>query len=98
MKNIKIKKIMLENASKIHHYQNIVESSFEYELYMLDNCYYLETWEDNENNRYQPQHYIFNIDKKIFMFLVKGRKLRSGLSSPMARYYGYKSINKEVLS
>lgn len=96
MKNLEAKKLMLENASKIQHYQNIIDSSFEYELYKMDGLYYLETWEDNESRYFPPHHYIFNIDKKIFMFLVKDRKLKSGLSNPIARYYGYKAINKEV--
>lgn len=93
MEKNEIKNRILENASNIQYYLNIINNSYnEYELYKLDGAYRLEVWEYGGN--YQPKNYILNINKKIFMFLVKDRKLKSGLSNPMARFYGYKAINK----
>lgn len=83
---------MLENAGIIQFYLNIIDSS---EWFSLKKCgeeyilYYQYTLDDGEIYRgYQI------LDKWIYLFFLKRRSLRSGLATPMARFYGWKAIEK----
>ena len=83
---------MLENTGMIQFFKNIINSS---EWYSLEKCgdeyvlYYESTLDDGEN--YQGYQ---TLDKWIYLFFLKGRSLRGGLATPMARFYGWKAVNK----
>lgn len=86
-------KYMLENAGRIQYLENLITSydgswDFQLDYYPEENEYYLLY--ANDDGRWT----LHQLEEWEFKFLLKGRKLRSGLSTPMARYYGWKAINK----
>lgn len=58
--------------------------------------YYLnyEQKSDDGEENYQGFQEFEGEWKWLFWFLLKGRKLKSGLATPMARYYAYKAVDK----
>lgn len=84
---------MLANASEIQHYMNILEASEYCEvIHTMDKGYqiYFLLPESNIGASW------IDVPEKVGKFLAKGRKLRSGLASPMARYYGYRALERFV--
>ena len=49
---------------------------------------------DNDGELYQGFQEFDEEWLWLFNFLLKGRKLKSGLATPMARYYAYKAVDK----
>lgn len=93
-------KYMLDNAGDIQYYRNILNSSlcagFKIEdvLYMYDGFnFWLIGYETDSRGDIIDERYWL-IERKIALFLLKGRKLRSGLATPMARYYGHLALEK----
>lgn len=103
-----LKKRILKNASEIAYYQNMLleKKIWHRENYYLNEGYTTEKGEleiivDRGIKRYAIV--IYNdygdyrwtiVPEKIWKYLAKGRKLRSALATPMARYYAYKSIER----
>lgn len=87
---------MLNNASDIQYILNLAEG-FDYEWnYALLNEPFI-----SHNKVVAPYtlQYVgqngwefYPLKKWEYKFLLKGRLLRAGLATPMARYYGYKAI------
>ena len=85
---------MLSNASKIQYLLNLVKDS-EWNL-LFEPCI-------GRRGKVLGPHTLqyvtcegiwgyYPLTEKEYRFLLKGRVLRSGLSTAMARYYGYKAI------
>ena len=99
------KEKILNNAGEIQYYLNILNSN-EHNDIIYVNAHY----ESSRRNGkiFIPSHYemyvwnescpyYMDVPKKVALFLIKGRKLSSGISNPMARYYAWKSVNaKEI--
>lgn len=92
MKKEKFEK-MLNNASNIQYLLNLVKDS-EWNL-LFEPCIgrhgkvlgpHTLQYVTSEGWCYYP------LTEKEYRFLLKGRGLRSGLATPMSRYYGYKAI------
>ena len=96
---------ILNNAGEIQYYLNILNSNEHNDILYVDAHY--------ENSRrngvtFIPSHYeiyvwddsypyYIDVPEKVATFIIKGRKLSSGISNQMARYYGWKSVNaKEI--
>ena len=100
------KEKILNNAGEIQYYLNILNSN-EHNNIIYVNAHY----ESSRRNGkiFIPSHYemyvwnescpyYMDVPKKVARFIIKGRKLSSGISKTMARYYGWKSIKnaKEI--
>ena len=83
---------MLENAGMIQFLKNIIDSSERYSLEKCGEEYYL-FYEATLDCGSSYQGYQI-LDKWIYLFFLKGRSLRSGLATPMVRFYGWKAIEK----
>lgn len=89
---------MLENAGRIQHIKNVLQGceewDGEYELvsdkrrYGTFGFFYRIPGENN------GEWQLLELSDWEFKFLIKNRKFKSGLATPMARYYGWKAINK----
>lgn len=99
----KMKKI-LGNASEIQHYLNILNGNEHNDILYVD-AYYQKS--RRKGKLFVPSHYemyvwdgnhpyYMDVPKKVALFLIKGRKLSSGISNPMARYYGWKALRKNA--
>ncbi len=93
-------KQILTNAGEIQHWLDIFNSSKYNEILFVES----HCENDRRNGQtFIPPHYemyVWNegqayymyMPEKVARFIVKGRNLKSGVSSPMARYYGWKSL------
>lgn len=90
--NKKILERMLQNAGDIQYYTNMLEDEdMLFEVYRLDGkTHYVFLCFTKENGFVGEME----IPKKIGRFILKGRKLRSGLATPMARFYGYRALSR----
>lgn len=90
-----IKGYMLENAGKIQHAMNCINS--------CDEFYFAEY----KNSKGELKTYLFCdtyledfglntelIDLKTAKFVLKNRRLRSGLHTPMGRYYAHRHLER----
>lgn len=100
-RKLEILKTILNNAGEIQHELNVFNSIESCEGDFYGNFYRITR---NEINKviiicYYYDDY-FDIYKSVelshstSMFILKGRNLKSGLSSPMARYHAWNYINK----
>lgn len=86
---------MLENAGEIQHCMNLLAQDG-----VLDVYYTYDRRTDEEKMHYciwyvddfDGESYRYFIEKKVWMFFMKGRCLRSDLASPMARYYAWQAL------
>ena len=107
-KDLKSMRYALENAGTLQYYFNMIQCVEEedgfWELYVQK-----ETIGGRRNKKYAGTYRIYaqfcheqfgltqydeEIPKWVYKFLIKGRKLRSGLGSPMARYYGWRALER----
>lgn len=91
MKNYEIMRKILKNAGEIQYDMNIFNSCEDYYISREDGKVYIMCTFYNdflEKYEYVPLAYSSS------MFILKGRNLKSGLSSPMARYHAWNYINK----
>lgn len=100
---------ILKNASEIAYYQNMLLENkvWHEENFYLNEGYatekgVLEIVIDRGEKKYAIV--IYNdygdirwivVPEKVWKFLAKGRKLKSALATPMARYYGYKALERK---
>ena len=90
-RKLEILKKVLENASEIQNDMNVFNSCHEW---------WIEPWGKKICIvcRYHDYDNEMDIDTALSyvssMFILKGRNLKSGLSSPMARYHAWNYINK----
>ena len=89
-------------GTRVKYYPNGREESFDPYGYYEAKCdpgfrpwYIYPHWEyyDTESNRWVD----LPTDKEVMAairFIIKRRKLKGGLANPMARYYGYRAIEK----
>ena len=80
---------MLINAGSIQYMQNIIDNSDRVEFEIDKNGLLTVYWGDDGMIQFFEK-----LDKQESRFFLKGRKLRSGLGTPMARYYAWKFLNK----
>lgn len=66
------------------------------EVFLSHEKHYYLYYEQIDNNGELYQGFQEFEDEWIwlFWFLLKGRKLKSGLATPMARFYAYKAVDK----
>lgn len=85
---------MLKNAGVIQYYLNIIDGDewAEKDIFPF-------FWYDNDNDTWWLAYHEESGDWTacgcpfwVVKFFVKGRKLRSSLASPMARYYGWRAL------
>lgn len=74
-------KKMLENASTIQYYKNVLDSCNDSYISCIDGMYYIVC-----------SNYNYILPKQTALFLLKGRKLKGGLATPMQRYYAYRAL------
>ena len=87
-------KQILKNASEITYYQDVFND--------LEDVSFIQGRHDKWLiTGYDMDGYLFaiTIPYKVVKFLIKGRQLKCGLATPMARYYAYKALQrKEMMS
>lgn len=99
MKEKDIKKA-LEFASSVQYFMNIYEEGGEINFCVpsfntrhydrQEEPSYTITYTDDEG------YYITRvIPREVALFILTGKKLTGGLSTPMARYYGYRALERE---
>lgn len=109
--NENLHKKILKNASQIAYYQNILNNSIKLLLENFPyyrNVSKKEILEEvlllNEgdphiavyDDQFRKDFDYYPVPIKIYMYLAKGRKLKSALATPMARYYGYKALERKI--
>ncbi|WP_279006642.1 hypothetical protein [Thomasclavelia cocleata] len=83
---------MLNNASQIQRALNILNSNKDHAIRIEDNKFIIYS----DKDLFDGEYYFWRTDefpRWVGEFVLKGRKLRSGLATPMARYYGYRVLD-----
>lgn len=83
---------MLNNASQIQHALNILKTNKDHKMIIDGNKFIIGSGEVI----FEGESYFWRTDtfpRWVGEFILKGRKLRSGLATPMARYYGYQVLD-----
>lgn len=83
---------MLNNAGEIQRALNILNSNKDCKIIIDDNKFIIYS----DVDIFEGEKYFWRSDefpRWVGEFILKGRKLRSGLATPMARYYGYRVLD-----
>lgn len=92
MKNENIYKKILSNASEIAYFMNIF-NELEEVVFAYDKRHKKHVM--SGFNIEDGSFFAITIPVKVAKFLIKGRDLRSGLATPMARHYAYKALERK---
>lgn len=101
MEKLEVLKKALNNAGEIQNAMNVISSLADSEDDFYGN--YSRIGRDKNNkviiicsfyDSYFDVYRDVELPHSTSLFILKGRNLKSGLSSPMARYYAWNYINK----